>query len=86
MSVVVLNVAERPSKDAVPPLYRILSTSSELESLSSLTSSVSFEIKMGSCSRLSRLLFLRATNGTPELDIENQVAAMENIGKSYSGL
>lgn len=55
---IVLNIAEGPFEDAAPAWDRIFSMISELDFLSSLTSSVSFKIKVGSCSRLSRLFFL----------------------------
>ena len=65
MSGAILDVTERPSKNGAPPLYRISSINFELDILSSLTSSVSFEIKLGSLSKLSRLFFLKGANGTP---------------------
>jgi hypothetical protein len=86
ISGVVLNFAERPSKDAAPSLYRIFSINSELEVLSSLTSSVSFKIKFGSCSRLSRLFFLTGANGTPGSVIKGHKIKMQSFDKTHSGL
>ena len=63
MSGAMLDVTERPSKNGAPPLYRIFSINFELDILSSLTSSVSFEIRLGSFSKLSRLFFLKGANG-----------------------
>ena len=63
MSGAMLDVPKRPSKNGAPPSYRIFSINFELDILSSLTSSVSCEIKLGSFSKLSRLLFLKGANG-----------------------
>ena len=57
------DVTERPSKSGAPPSYRTFSIHFELDILSSLISSVSFEIKLGSFSKLSLLFFLKGANG-----------------------
>ena len=81
-----LDIAERPSKNGAPPLYRIFSINFELDILSSLTSSVSVEIKLGSFSKLSLLFFLKGANGTPGSVIKGHKLEFQSFNTTHSGL